>query len=306
MNRIVVAAFLVTALTLSARGFQGPPAGAPPGGLPPPPQQQGPKVVEAQKVKDNLYVLTGGGGNTTLFVTANNGAVVIDTKLPGWGQVLQDKIRSLTDKPVTTVINTHTHADHTSGNVEFPPTVNFVVQANTKVNMEKMDLFKGESARYLPKTTFQDRLSLFSGADRVDLYYFGLGGTNGDAWIVIPALRTLIAGDAFAAKAITLIDKNNGGSATGYLDTLQKLAATVAGVDTIITGHDGVLAWNDLLQYIDLNREFQAWIRAEKQMGKTVDQAAMEYKLPEKYQGFNPPNPRGITSYIQSVFDETR
>ena len=41
--------------------------------------------------------------------------------------------------PVTTVINTHTHADHTSGNVEFPPTVNFVVQANTKVNMEKME-----------------------------------------------------------------------------------------------------------------------------------------------------------------------
>ena len=89
---------------------------------------------------------------------------------------------------------------------------------------------------------------LFSGADRVDLYYFGLGGTNGDAWIVIPALRTLIAGDAFAAKAITLIDKNNGGSATGYLDTLQKLAATVAGVDTIVTGHDGVLAWKDLLR----------------------------------------------------------
>jgi hypothetical protein len=65
MNRMVVAAFLVTATTLSARGFQGPPAGAPSGGLPPPPPpQQGPKVVEAQKVKDNLYVLTGGGGNT--------------------------------------------------------------------------------------------------------------------------------------------------------------------------------------------------------------------------------------------------
>jgi hypothetical protein len=64
MNRIVVAAFLVTATTLGARGFQGPPAGTPPGALPPPPQQQGPKVFEAQKVRDNLYVLTGGGGNT--------------------------------------------------------------------------------------------------------------------------------------------------------------------------------------------------------------------------------------------------
>lgn len=46
MNRIVVAALLVTVT------------------LPPPPQQQGTKVFEAQKVRDNLYVLTGGGGNT--------------------------------------------------------------------------------------------------------------------------------------------------------------------------------------------------------------------------------------------------
>ena len=62
--------------------------------------------------------------------------MVVDTKNPGWGQPILDKIKTLTDKPVTTIINTHTHGDHVSGNVEFPATVDIVVQENTKTNME--------------------------------------------------------------------------------------------------------------------------------------------------------------------------
>jgi len=61
-----------------------------------------------------------GGGNTAAFVTAT-GVVIVDTKLPGWGRPIIDKVKELTNKPITTIINTHTHYDHVSGNVEFPP-----------------------------------------------------------------------------------------------------------------------------------------------------------------------------------------
>jgi len=89
------------------------------------------------KLKDNLFVLKGGGGNTAVFVTSN-GVVVVDTKNPGWGQPILDKIKTLTDKPVTTIINTHTHGDHVSGNVQFPAMVDIIVQQNTAENMKKM------------------------------------------------------------------------------------------------------------------------------------------------------------------------
>src|SRR5438445_13860446 len=89
------------------------------------------KVVEVQKLKENLWVLKGGGGNTAVFVTAN-GVVVVDAKNPGWGKPILDKIKELTNKPITTLINTHTHGDHVSGNVEFPATVDIIVQENTK------------------------------------------------------------------------------------------------------------------------------------------------------------------------------
>src|SRR5215510_12207054 len=98
--------------------------------------------ITVDKIKDNLYVLKGGGGNTAVFITAK-GVVVVDTKNPGWGQPIIDKIKGLTDKPVTTIINTHTHGDHVSGNVEFPPTVDVIVQENTKKYMEQTNAVYG-------------------------------------------------------------------------------------------------------------------------------------------------------------------
>src|SRR5687768_15624726 len=100
-------------------------------------QAQTPNVIEVEKIKDNMFVLKGGGGNTAVFVQSN-GITVVDAKNPGWGQTILNKIKELSNKPVTTLINTHTHGDHVSGNVEFPATVDIITQENTKANMEKM------------------------------------------------------------------------------------------------------------------------------------------------------------------------
>src|SRR5688500_17002965 len=116
---IVLVALIAVGGAISA--FQAPAGGG----------KQAPRVVEVEKLKDNLFVLRGGGGNSTVFVQTN-GVTVVDTKNPGWGQPLLDKIKELTPKPVTTIINTHTHGDHVSGNVEFPTTVDIVAHENTK------------------------------------------------------------------------------------------------------------------------------------------------------------------------------
>ena len=79
------------------------------------------------------------GGNTGVFVTGN-GVIVVDTKLGGWGQVILDQIKTVTDKPVTMIINTHTHGDHTGSNPMFPPTVDIVAHENTKAEHAKLML----------------------------------------------------------------------------------------------------------------------------------------------------------------------
>src|SRR6266849_11161148 len=94
-------------------------------------QPQGPRVIDIVKLKDNLYVLTSStpgnpatfsGGNVAVFIT-DGGVTLVDDKLAGWGQAVLDKVKSVTAKPVTTIINTHTHGDHTGNNGFFGASV---------------------------------------------------------------------------------------------------------------------------------------------------------------------------------------
>lgn len=303
-----VLVFLLSLVLMSAALAAQAPAGAPPQGARPggpggPPQ--GPPMLQVVKAKENLSVITGGGGNTVVFVTQNNGTVVIDTKNPGVGKLLLEQVRTVTTQPISTVILSHTHADHTGGLVEFPSPARIVSHVNTRANMEKMDQFKGENAKFLPSVTFQDKQTLFSGNDQVDLYYFGPGGTNGDLWVVIPSLRVMIGADNFN-KGLTGIDAANGGSPAAFQRTLARIAAEVKGVDTVITGHNGVLTWNDFLEFSQLTSDFYAWVRAQKAAGKTVEQTAMEWQTPAKYIGYNPTNPMFLQRIVQVVYDETR
>jgi len=282
--------------------------------------QQAPKVVEVEKLKENLFVLrgNGGGGNTAVFVTTN-GVVVVDAKNPGWGQPILNKIKELTNKPVTTLINTHTHGDHVSGNVEFPATVDIIVQENTKANMMKMipnstatdqtvpaqTIFQQNGGRGLPKRTFKDKMKLFNGADEVDLYYFGRGHTNGDAWVVFPRLRIVHAGDIFSGKNLPLLDANNGGSAALIADSLEKgLNALQKSVDTIITGHSTQMTMADLKEYIAFNREFFSDVRTAKNGGKSADDIAGSWKMPAKYTGYAAVDANRLKNNVKLAYSE--
>jgi cyclase len=274
-----------------------------------PPAANAPKVVEVEKVKDNLYVLRGGGGNTAVFVTAN-GVTVVDAKNPGWGQPILDKVKELTPKPITTLINTHTHGDHVSGNVEFPATVDVVTQENTKANMEKMDIFKQNNNRGMAKRTFKDKMTIGSGADQIDLYYFGPGHTNGDAWVVFPAHRIVHSGDIFANKGVPLVDGNNGGSVLHYSETLTKAHNGIKNVDTIINGHTPAnTTWADLKEFADFNKDFLTWAQTALKSGKTPEQAAAEWKVPDKYKGYSSTVSTmmgGLPGRLQRLADEMK
>src|SRR5688572_444251 len=137
-------------------------------------------VEKPEKVKDRLYLIKGAGGNTAVFITAA-GVVLVDTKLVNNGQAILDQVKTLTDKPVTHIINTHTHGDHTGSNPFFPASVEIVAHENTKTNMERMDAFKDPAGKHgLPDRVYKDRMTLLDGKDAIDLLYFGPAHTNGD------------------------------------------------------------------------------------------------------------------------------
>jgi len=248
-----------------------------------------------QKITERLYMIPGAGGNTGVFLTAN-GVVIVDTKLANNGQAILDQVKTVSSKPVTLIINTHTHGDHTGSNIFFPASIDIVAHENTKANMERMDVFKDPANNHgLPDKTFKDRMTLLSGPDAIDLYYFGPAHTNGDAFVVFRALRAMHAGDAFATRGQPLIDRNNGGSGIAYPETLGKAVKTIKNVDTVIAGHTttGPLKWQDFVDYGEFNRLFLEHARKSLAAGKTPEQALAELKLPDKFKEYNLQGGRG-------------
>src|SRR5436190_17580693 len=286
MKRAFVLGTLMAIGSLSLAAFQPP--------QPASPSQAALAATQIQKVKDNLYMITGSdptdrnafsGGNTGVFITAA-GVVVVDTKLTGWGQVLLDKIKTVTDKPVTTIINTHTHGDHTGSNNMFPTTVEIVAHENTKANMEKMDAFKGEGAKGLPKKTYKDKLSLGSGTGRIELFYFGRGHTNGDTWVLYPSVRIMQTGDMFAWKDAPLLDKANGGSGVEYAATVRKAVAAANNVDNLIVGHSPLRTVGEVKEYAQYMDDLVAAVKQAKAGGKSAADAGASIDLTTKYKGY--------------------
>ena len=253
-------------------------------------QQQpaaGPNVAQIEKVKDNLFMITGGGGNTAAFITAN-GVVLVDTKLANWGQAILDQVKTVTDKPVTHIINTHTHGDHVGSNEFFPASVEIIAQENTAANMKRMDAFKDPAKQHgLTDKTFGDKMTVLSGSDAIDLYYFGPAHTNGDAFIVFRNLRVMHAGDAFSGLTTPIMDVNNGGSGVAYPETLAKAAAGIKGVETVIPGHSAVTNWQGFLDYGEFMKGWVGSVSAAAKAGKTADQAVTEFTPADKFKGYN-------------------
>jgi glyoxylase-like metal-dependent hydrolase (beta-lactamase superfamily II) len=278
-------------------------------------QPQGPPTVEVEKLSDTLVLLRGGGG-TTAVLLRGDGVTVVDTKNPNFGAPIMAAIKELTGRPITTIINTHCHGDHVSGNVEFPA-IEVIAHESTAANMRNWkpvagfpvpnppqpSIFERNANRNLPTRTFGDRLTLGKGPDQIELYYFGRGHTNGDAWILFPSQRVVHAGDIFAwNNQIPILDSNNGASGIAYPDTLMKAHAALGKMaDRIITGHSTVMTFNDLRAFADFNRSFLDAARTAKKKGQSADEFAKTWTPPT---GINAPTGARLPTNVQAIYNE--
>jgi glyoxylase-like metal-dependent hydrolase (beta-lactamase superfamily II) len=277
-------------------------------------------ALTVEKVRDNLFVIRGAGGNVAAFVTAG-GVVMVDSGLPGWGQSILDKLKTVTSKPVTTLINTHAHFDHASGNVEFPANVEIVSHENAKQEMQQVhqvyglssspanNIYTEHGGRGLPKRTFTRDLTIGSGNDRVELRYFGRAHTGGDAFVIFPALRVAHVGDVFPNKGLPIMDKNNGGAGVAYPETVAAAAKGLAAlnVNTIINGHTpSQTTLADLQQYAAFTRGFVDAVRQAKANGQTVAQFAASWKVPAAFPGYSAGLGDSVKNDAQVVWDEIK
>jgi cyclase len=244
-----------------------------------------PPTGTIEKIKENLYKIGGAGSNTTVFITAE-GVVLVDTKLANNGEAILAQVKTVTDKPVSTIINTHVHPDHNGSNDYFKaarPMIQVVTHENTK---KWVVANPKANPAWMPDNTFSDKTTLGKGKDRIDLYYFGPGHTNGDAFVVFPALRAMCIGDLMAWNMAPLIDPATGGSVIALPDTLEKAVKGIHNVDLVIEGHGNVNTWKGLRAYTEFNRALLTAAKAALSRKETPEQALAELEKNSKFAVF--------------------
>ena len=213
MRRLFVLGVIVTAGITVAGNAQQPPA-APAGQAPAAGRGPAPVVGAIQKVAENLFMIPGAGGNTAVYVTGT-GVVLVDTKNPNNGQGILDQVKTVTDRPISHIINTHAHGDHNGSNVFFPPTVEIVTHENTTAHMQKMPAFQDAANKHgLPDRATPNRMTL-SHRQRLDRSVLLRPCPHQRR---LPRRLPQPARDAFRrhvrARASTFIDRATGGAAS--------------------------------------------------------------------------------------------
>lgn len=264
-----------------------------------------PQTVKIQLVggRDayNLYLVHGAGG-TALALIREKGVVLVDTMLPDWSGPIRQAITDITHLPVTTIINTQAHSDHTGGNASFPTASEIIAHQRTKDRMLTMGPFATPNARFLPNTILTESMSLFDGPDRIELRHFGPAHTDGDVVVIFPHYRVAYMGDLFPSKAAPVIDRTFGGSGVTFPQTLARAFIEIKSfADRIITGDGSRLALNDLQEYADFNREFLEAVKSARQQGKTAAEAAARLELPDRYKNYEMLRTR---MNVEAIYDE--
>ena len=179
--------------------------------------------------------------------------------------------RSSATKPITTIINTHTHGDHVSGNVEFPATVEVIVQENTKANMQEMRGATGIAAeRPADRTSSRQNNGRGMPTQDVQGQDDDRQGRRRDRPVSTSAAATRTAtrgscsrrcgsctpATSSRARTSRCSTRTTAAAAWQIGDTLAKAAKSLKNIDTVITGHSTTMTMADLREYAEFNKEF--------------------------------------------------
>jgi glyoxylase-like metal-dependent hydrolase (beta-lactamase superfamily II) len=230
------------------------------------PNAKPPGTLKTEKVKGDLYMISGEGGNVALYATGE-GVVLVDDMFDRNHADILAQVKTITDQPLRYVINTHQHDDHAGGDFKMLPIAEVIAHRNVRANLKdlKQPYYEDTPGTPigLPRVTFSDELAVHVGGREVRAHYFGRGHTNGDAIVYFPELKVVHTGDLFlvlrnAGRAGSpprtrppgvpiYIDYVQGGSFlewTKVLDEMLKL-----GFDTVIPGHGPVSTRADVVKF---------------------------------------------------------
>lgn len=233
-----------------------------------------PGPLRIEKVKGELYMISGEGGNVAVYATGE-GVVLVDDMFDRNHADILAQVKTVTDKPLKYVLNTHQHDDHAGGDLKMLQVAEVVAHRNARANLAdiKQPYYEDTPGTPigLPRVTFSDEISVHLGGKEVRAKYFGRGHTSGDVIVYFPELGVIHTGDLFLGRRAgrgggapgpgrsnevvqtrppgvnIYIDYAQGGSFFEWSRTLE--GALTLDFDTVIPGHGPVSTRDDVVKF---------------------------------------------------------
>jgi cyclase len=265
--------------------------------------QTQPQPISVTPLMGGVYFVQGGAGSNTGFIVGKSGVITVDAKMTAdSAKEMLVAIAKITPEPVTTVILTHSDADHVNGLAGFPTGLTIIAQENCKKEMEESLSNPRMPAPkdYLPtKTVDRKETSTIDGA-RIEMLHWAPAHTSGDLIVYLPAQKIVFTGDIVATQLpYPIIHLEKHGSSEGWIETMKGILALNA--DTLVPGHGDLQTRADLEKRLASTEERRAKIKELVAQGKSLDdikQALGESAAPATGNG-----PR-FPSFTEVVYQE--
>ncbi|NIP25909.1 MAG: MBL fold metallo-hydrolase [Phycisphaerae bacterium] len=251
-------------------------------------RQRDSQPVEFSRISNILYEILGGRGSRTGAYIGDNGVLLIDSKMneSSVNQTIEG-IRKLTDKPIKYLVNTHSDGDHIAGNRYLPETVTFIAHENCRKDFFNPDRRgnpsewnKPELSPFVPSVTFRDKMDIYLGSWKVELWYFGVGHTTGDTVVYFPQEKTAFLGDQIFLTRPQLIHSYKGGNSFEHIKTLTRMLDAID-AEKFCSGHSEIANRAVIKNHIAKMKKKQEKVKALMKQGKNLEQIRAEFEEEE-------------------------
>ena len=246
-------------------------------------------------------------GGTIGWLIEKNNIVIIDSQFREEANhlILELEQHQL---PVRYLINTHHHADHTSGNIAFKGIArNILAHENSRTNqMNSAKKNSNEAEQLYPDMIYTERWQEKCGNESIDIQYWGPGHTNGDSIIHFQEANIVHCGDLMFNRRYPVIDKAAGARIDNWIEILQRMQSYFDDDTIFIYGHarggySVTGGKDDLVAFADYLTALMEHVTAEMKAGKTKEQIMGTTAIPGAPQWTGDGIQRGLAAAMEEL-----
>ncbi|WP_299122176.1 MBL fold metallo-hydrolase [uncultured Winogradskyella sp.] len=240
--------------------------------------------IKTTQLSDHTYMLEGAGGNIGVSV-GDDGVFLIDDQFAPLSEKILAAIKTLSDKPLKFLVNTHYHGDHSGGNENMAKAgATIIAHDNVKKRLEgeqRDGSFKPKEA--LPVITFNDKLNITINDESIAVFHVANAHTDGDTLLYFTQSNVLHTGDTYFNGRYPYIDLNSGGSVNGYIEAAKRGLMVIDDDTKIIPGHGKVSNKEEYKSFLEMLETLRTKIQKAIDEGKTEDDVKADTSLTKTY-----------------------